>query len=127
MDNGLVSDEEAFVKLMDEMGAAIYEWAGRKGWNDKPAEFGTRMALVHSEVSEALEAWRDYHDFGVHEEPDAKHPSGIKPCGIPTELADVIIRILHYCHIYGISVGKEIINKMAYNEERPFMHGGKAV
>jgi hypothetical protein len=32
-----------------------YETAKSKGWHDEPIETGTILALIHSEVSEALE------------------------------------------------------------------------
>jgi hypothetical protein len=50
-----------------------------------------------------------------------------KPCGIPSELADVIIRILHFSGKHKVPLAQAVREKMAYNESRPFKHGGKTV
>jgi NTP pyrophosphatase (non-canonical NTP hydrolase) len=49
----------------------------------------------------------------------------VKPEGLPIELADAVIRILDYCEYAGIDLGVAIRQKMAYNELRPYRHGGK--
>jgi len=85
-----------------------------KGWLSKPRKFSTISALIASEWSEALEDYRahrkvnetyfmkEWDDGGVHfsmgcesNEPNAK------PCGIPVELADVVIRIAQHCGSEG--------------------------
>lgn len=48
-----------------------------KGFHDNPRPFGTAITLMHSELSEALEAWREH-------EPDQR---------VAEELADCVIRI----------------------------------
>lgn len=48
-----------------------------------------------------------------------------KPEGIPTELADVIIRVLDYCGYAGIDIDAAISQKHEYNKSRPYRHGGK--
>jgi len=50
-----------------------------------------------------------------------------KPCGIPSELADVIIRALHFSGKHSIDIGGAIGEKMNYNETRPYKHGGKTI
>jgi hypothetical protein len=50
-----------------------------------------------------------------------------KPCGIPSEMADEIIRVLHFCGKHKIDIDKAVREKMAYNESRPMKHGGKAL
>lgn len=79
-----------------------------KGWYEQPKETGTLLALVHSEVSEALEADR---------KDDKEH--------FAEELADVCIRIFDLCGYKGINLEQAIIKKMAYNKTRPQKHGGK--
>ena len=50
-----------------------------------------------------------------------------KPCGVPSELADVVIRIMDICQYYGINLEEEILKKHNFNKTRPFKHGGKVL
>ena len=108
------------------------------------ASFGERIALIHSELSEALEDYRNGRDpadtfysydttgysgslsdlESLREDLDA---AGVpaKPCGIPSELADAVIRILDMAEAYGINLEQAILEKMAYNDTRSHRHGGK--
>ncbi len=92
--------------------------ADEHGFTD--ATPGEDIALMHSELSEALEDIRKSRWETSYEE------SG-KPCGVPSELADVVIRLMHFCGKNGINLGKIVLEKMLYNESRPFKHGGKAL
>lgn len=94
--------------------------ADEHGFTDASA--AEDIALMHSELSEALEEIRaGKMDRGVYYN-DVKPD---KPEGVPAELADCVIRIMHFCGKHGINLGKAILEKMAYNESRPFKHGGK--
>lgn len=131
---------------MHSLQADIYDNAYQKGWYEEDRTFGDRIALCHSELSEALEEFRDGHHLSEtrweHESscPDHQVPvpaggigSGLctwctpKPEGVPIELADVIIRILDMAHAEGIDMGEAIYRKMQYNKTRPHRHGGKAL
>ena len=108
-----------------------HKTAREKGWWDHPQEIPALLALVHSEVSEALE---DYRVHGISPPIDGMGDiaRGVrfegpdrKPEGIGTELADVIIRICDLSEFYGIDLETAIREKLAYNETRPYKHGGK--
>jgi NTP pyrophosphatase (non-canonical NTP hydrolase) len=48
-----------------------------------------------------------------------------KPIGIPSELADIIIRVLDICGAYGVDIDAAVESKMEFNETREVRHGGK--
>lgn len=97
-----------------------------KGWNDDtvdthdPTWLGAQLALIHSEVSEALE---DVRDGNMVTQLD---PRG-KPCGFPSELADTLIRVLHLAARCNIDIEHEVHIKLAFNKTRPARHGGKTL
>lgn len=94
---------------INELCQEAFETAKSKGWHDEPRETGTLLALIHSEVSEALEADRkgDQENFAE-------------------ELADVCIRIFDLCGSREIDLEKAIVEKMEKNKGRSYKHGGKA-
>lgn len=49
----------------------------------------------------------------------------LKPEGIPSEFADLILRVLDTCGAEGIDIAGAIADKMAYNATRPYRHGGR--
>lgn len=76
------------------------------------------LALIHSEVSEALEAYR-VGDMSF------RITKGGKPDGFPVELADIVIRVLDLAQFQGIDIERMMRAKHYYNIKRPLRHGGK--
>ena len=99
-----------------------YDHAVSKGFHDEPRSVGDLIALMHSELSEAFEHFRNGHNLA-----EVFYTENGKPDGVSTELADVVIRIFDFCGRYGIDLEYVIENKMAYNATRPHKHGGKVL
>lgn len=106
-----------FVDSFNQKAKEINQTAKDKGWWDKERNDGEIIALMHSELSEALEALR-------HGNMPDNHIPGFK--GVEAELADVVIRIMDFGAARGHRVAEAIEAKIAYNKTRPYKHGGKA-
>ncbi len=111
--------EELTKDVINDLCDKAHQTASDHGFDD--ATVGEDIALMHSELSEALEEYR----HGKSPEEVYYQADSYKPEGIPIELADVMIRIFHFAGKHGINLGQAVIEKMAYNEQRPYKHGGK--
>lgn len=112
---------------LDEIVTKCYKTAEEHGWWDT-ATPGERIAeeavsipeklmLMVTEIAEAMEEYRN-----------GSEPYYIKdgkPEGIAVELADCIIRIFDLAGFFGWDIAEAIDVKMAYNDSRPYRHGGK--
>lgn len=100
------------------LGDEIVEINTANGWNvAKPSDWEESdykipavLALIHSEASEALEAFRggDRNNF-------------------EEELADVLIRVLDLASGLGLDLDLAVEAKLAKNRTRGYRHGGKRV
>ena len=106
----------AFAIEFDAVAQEVNHIAIEKGWWEGERNEGELIALMHSELSEALEAIRNGNP------PDDKIPEFT---GVEAELADVIIRIMDMAAAKGYRVGEAIVAKINYNKNRPYKHGGK--
>lgn len=103
-----------------------YQVELEKGWQayGEQRPLPELIALCHSELSEALEEYRNGHAVDeVYYDSDKPD----KPEGIPIELADVLIRVFGICGQYGIDMEQALTLKTAYNKTRPVRHGGKKI
>jgi len=111
-DTGIID----FVTMFNIKAAEINQNAIEKGWWEGDRNDGEMIALMHSELSECLEALR-------HGNPPDSHIPEFK--GSEAELADVIIRIMDYGAAKGLRIAEAIIAKSEYNKGRAYRHGGK--
>jgi len=119
-----------------DLQARAYQQSADKGFHDNEPTHGRelamlnaeRIALMHSELSEALEELRKGHAANKTYYPTMKiHQHGThKPEGVPSELADVVIRVLDFCGANDIDLEAMILEKLDYNATRSHKHGGKA-
>lgn len=108
-------------KSLRELQAMVHKTAVEHGWWDAPERpFCEVVVLMHSELSEAIEEFRNGR--GMTEVYENPHKVG-KLEGIPVEMADCIIRILDWCGRHNIDMQDILEKKAAYNESRPYKHG----
>ena len=132
---------------INELAKEVHENAVAHGWWEKPPTLPEALCLIHAELSEALEEYREgnpliYGTCALAAE-DCKF-SGVcdrvgrpgedegidgpcKPEGIAVELADVILRTLDLVAALGVDVDAVVMAKHKYNLGREYKHGGKAL
>ena len=104
---------------------AVHRNAADKGFYDgEPNTFGDNIALMHSELSEALEEHRNRMPDLYFVTDENGHQ---KPEGTLVELADVVIRIFDY--VGSLDKAEEFVDiihkKHEYNQTRTYRHGNK--
>lgn len=95
------------IDAIENLKSICHFTAKSKGWWDEPRRDGEIIALMHSELSECLEAMRNKEG----------------PLRIAEELADCCIRIFDYCGAVDIDLGQAILDKIEVNKARPYKHG----
>jgi NTP pyrophosphatase (non-canonical NTP hydrolase) len=87
----------------------VHETAVAHGWHEQPTPLPVKLALIHSEVSEALEA-------------DRKH---LGEDAVAEELADVVIRVMDTAAAHRLDLAGALFRKMDLNRQREYRHGGR--
>ena len=91
---------------LGELQLECWQIADDNGFHDDPRSNAAVLALVHSEVSEALEADREGDTAGY-----------------AVELADIVIRVLDHAEEVGVDLEAEVLTKMEANRDRAYKHG----
>lgn len=128
---------------INDFAREVHENAVAHGWWEDPPDFPVVAALIHSEISEALEEYRkgaplihgccniegarcEFREL-CEAHGELQPSSSCKPEGLAVELADAMLRILDYLAREGVDIESVLRGKHAYNQTRSWRHGGKAV
>jgi len=90
---------------------------------------GNRLMLIVGEASEAHEEERAGVSpaetyYPTKPDDDRNYEIGaFKPEGVPSELADIFIRLMDHAEELGIDLARAVEEKLKYNATRPWMHG----
>lgn len=113
----LLAMAPSLIAQLNQFQALCHEQMLRQGfWEGSADNFGSKVALVHTELSELLEANRN------NIEQDDKIPEFT---GEEAEAADTFVRLMDMSGRYEWRFGEALIAKMLHNLTRPYKHGKK--
>lgn len=116
-------EADQIITLFDLLQSRLHACAVNKGWWEPERSVPECLALIHSEVSEALEEYRRCGP-GCPLQNTISGENG-KPEGLPIELADILIRVFDLAEALGIRLGIALLTKHGFNRTRSQRHGGK--
>ncbi|QED11873.1 MazG-like nucleotide pyrophosphohydrolase [Microbacterium phage Mashley] len=106
---------------------SVFQVNQANGWFEDDRTVGDDIALLHSEASEMLEAYRDGGLGDQTVVQSTQVDTFPKPEGFGAEAADVLIRLLDTCRRRGVDLAYEFERKLRYNGTRGHRHGGKVL
>lgn len=115
-----------FVRAFNDLAADISDISESKGFWD-PTGIGdlgmipTKLALVNTEVAEALEVHRNSYDDT--EEDISTGMTAMQEDDFTEEIADGLIRYLDMAGYYDLPIGQAVVAKIEKNRSRPYLHG----
>ena len=118
--------------MINKLAEEIHQNAKSKGFYDTERNIGEVLCLIHSEVSEALEADRSqkYAEGNIldvlHEPNDSEFKTQFEQKVKNTfedELSDILIRVMDLAGYKGIDLESHLKAKMRYNALREHKHG----
>lgn len=92
-----------------------YTTAVHNGFHQNPPNVPEKVALIHSEVSELLEAHRS--------DPMARDQHCPEFLNMEIEAADIVIRVMDLCRSQGLDLAGAIVAKNNFNKTRGYKHG----
>lgn len=134
--------------MINKLGIEIHKNSKVKGFYDDKFNMGEKISLIHSEVSEALEADRKevYASTNLRTKPEwwiealadknfsqslnndsifkAQFENLVKDT-FEDELADIMIRVMDLAAFKGIDLESHVKSKIRYNSLREHKHGKK--
>lgn len=121
--------------MINKLAIEIHENAIAKGFYEKPTSVAEKLCLIHSEVSEALDADRsdEYCEVpNVRDLLNIEHDALFRvdfvtqvASTFEDELADIVIRVMDLAASRGIDLEAHILAKVRYNAMREHKHGKK--
>lgn len=117
--------------MFNELAEEIHKTTRSKGFWATDRNKLEVLMLITTEVAEAAECIREgmpvnKTEFTSNDGQVVSHYQGgltNKPIGVPSEMADIIIRVLDACAAWGIDIDRIMEEKMHYNKTRPYKHG----